>query len=77
LGATVRECPDSPGEVTGDIEKEDVQAVSEGDRAVEIIAARDLDGLRRLIEQSSVYVNVHTDAHSGGEIRGQMLPRHR
>jgi hypothetical protein len=52
-------------------------AVSEGDPPVEIIEAGDLGGLRRLIEQSSVYVNVHTVDHAGGEIRGQMLPRHR
>ena len=76
-GATVRECPDSPGEVTGDIVKDDVQPVSEGDPPVEIIAAGDLEGLMRLIEQSSVYANVHTDDHPGGEIRGQMNPRRR
>jgi hypothetical protein len=76
-GATVRECPDSPGEVTGDIVAADVLAVSEGVPPVEIIAAGDLEGLRRLIEQSSVYVNVHSDDHPTGEIRGQMLPRDR
>jgi CHRD domain len=76
-GATARECPDSPGEVTGDIVAADVLAVSEGAPPVEIIAAGDLEGLRRLIEQSSVYVNVHSDDHPGGEIRGQMLPRDR
>ena len=69
VGATVRECPDSPGEVTGDIEKDDVQPVSEGDPPVAIIAAGDLEGLKRLIEQGSVYANVHTDDHPGGEIR--------
>jgi hypothetical protein len=76
-GATQRDCPPSPGEVTGEIVADDVQPVLEGDPPVEIIAAGDLEGLVRLIEQSSVYVNVHTDDHPGGEIRGQMNPRHR
>ena len=77
VGATVRECPDSPGKVTGDITEGDVQPVSEGDPAVEIIAAGDLEGLIRLIQQSAVYANVHTDDHPGGEVRGQMEPRRR
>jgi hypothetical protein len=76
-GATQRACPRSPGVVTGDIVDDDVQAVSEGDPAVQIIAAGDLDGLKRLIAQSAVYVNVHTNDHMGGEIRGQMKPRRR
>jgi hypothetical protein len=76
-GATVRPCGVSPGKVTGDIVAEDVQPVSEGDPPVEIIAAGDLEGLKRLIEQGSVYANVHTDLHGAGEIRGQMNPRRR
>ena len=76
-GATERACPPSPGEVTGDIVADDVLAVSQGDPAVEIIAAGDLEGLKLLIEQSSVYVNVHTNDHPAGEIRGQMNPRRR
>jgi CHRD domain len=76
-GVTQRGCPPSPGEVTGDILAADVLAASTGDPVVDIIAAGDLEGLKRLIEQSAVYVNVHTDDHPGGEIRGQMNPRRR
>jgi CHRD domain len=73
------ECLPSPAELTGEITAEDVQQVLSGDPPdqVEIIAAGDLEGLKRLIEQSSVYVNVHSDDHPGGEVRGQMNPRRR
>ena len=76
-GATARDCPASPGEVEGSIVAADVLAASEGDPPVPIIAAGDLEGLKRLIEQGSVYSNVHTDNHGAGEIRAQMNPRRR
>jgi CHRD domain len=76
-GVTQRECPPSPGEVTGDIAADDVLAVAEGDPPVEIFAAGDLEGLKRLIDQGAVYVNVHTTDHGAGEVRGQMSPRPR
>ena len=53
--------------------------VTEGEPPDEvvIIEAGDLEGLQRLIEQGSVYANVHTDDHTGGEVRGQLEPRRR
>jgi hypothetical protein len=70
-GATVRDCPDSPGEVTGEVLATDVLAVPD------IIEAGDLEGLERLARQGAVYANVHTDAHPPGEVRGQLSPRRR
>jgi CHRD domain len=62
-GVSQRECPPSPGEVEGDIIPGDVLPVAEGDPPVTIIEAGDLAGLARLIEQGSVYANVHSDDH--------------
>jgi hypothetical protein len=76
-GATAQACPPLAGTVTGDIIAADVLAAAVGDPPVEIIAAGDLEGLKLLIDQSSVYVNVHTVDHPAGEIRGQMNPRRR
>jgi CHRD domain len=70
-GATVRECPASPGDVTGEILETDVLAVDD------IIEAGDLEGLERLARQGAVYANVHTDDHPAGEVRGQLSPRRR
>jgi CHRD domain len=70
-GATERECPASPGEVTGEILETDVLPVDD------IIAAGDLEGLERLARQGAVYANVHTDDHPAGEVRGQLSPRRR
>jgi hypothetical protein len=75
VGAQVRACPPSPGEVTGDIVAADVQAVADGEppTATQVIGAGDLEGLKILVQQGAVYANVHTPTHASGEIRGQLL----
>jgi hypothetical protein len=78
-GATVRACPPSPEVITGDIVADDVLEVTEVDppATTTIIDAGDLEGLALLIQQGSVYANVHTDDFPAGEIRGQLNPRRR
>jgi hypothetical protein len=79
VGATVPACPDSPGELSGEIMAADVLQVAEGAPPEQtiIIVAGDLEGLKRLIEQGAVYANVHTADHGAGEIRAQLNPRRR
>jgi hypothetical protein len=74
VGAQVRPCPPSPGQVDGQILAGDVQAVVDGEppAATPIIGAGDLAGLKLLIDQGAVYANVHTPEHATGEIRAQL-----
>jgi hypothetical protein len=71
------DCPVSPGVVNDVILPEDVLALTEGDPAVTIIEANDLDGLAKLMLDGATYLNVHTDDFPAGEIRGQINPRRR
>lgn len=68
-------CPTAPAVVTDQIVAADVLTVMDGNTVV--LAAGDLTGLIRLMRQGATYVNVHSDAHTGGEIRGQVNPRRR
>lgn len=74
-GVTARACPPSPDVVEGVIVADDVIEIVDGDTT--IIEAGDLDGLFRLMSQGAVYVNVHSDDHPTGEVRGQVRPRAR
>jgi CHRD domain len=71
------DCPTSPGVVDGVLLPVDVLAVTEGDPAVTIIEAEDIDGLAKLMLDGATYANVHTLDHPGGEVRGQINPRRR
>jgi hypothetical protein len=69
-------CPDDgtpahAGTITGFWTKEDVQAV-----AGQNVVAGNFAGLVRFLRAGLGYCNVHTVAHPGGEIRGQVSVRH-
>ena len=58
-------CPSPSGTVTGTITAENVGAIPAQD-----LAAGDLPKLLEAMAAGATYVNVHTTAHGGGEIRG-------
>lgn len=60
-------CPASPATVTGTIVADDVVGP-----AGQGIGLGEIDELLDAIEAGVTYVNVHTDLHPGGEIRGQV-----
>lgn len=62
-------CGASPAQLTGVITAASVQAI-----ASQGLAAGDLAALIRAIRRGAAYVNVHTSAFGGGEIRGQINP---
>lgn len=69
-------CPDGPGHsgtVSGTWTSADILAVPAQD-----VKAGDFAGFVRILRHRLGYANVHTPAHTGGEIRGQVRsPRHR
>ncbi len=61
-------CPnDTSGTVTGTITAADVMALP-----AQGIAAGDLAAVLRAMRRGDTYANMHTAAHGGGEIRGQI-----
>ena len=63
-------CPPDPATIEGTIRATDV--IGPGGQG---IAAGEFDELVRAIEAGATYVNVHSDAFPGGEIRAQLEPR--
>jgi hypothetical protein len=61
------ECPSTSGSVTGTIVPADVVGP-----AGQGITAGEFQEVIRAIRNGRAYVNVHTDAHPGGEIRGNI-----
>ncbi len=64
-------CPAAGGTVTGTIVAADVLALP-----AQGLAAGGLDQLLTAIHFGATYVNVHSTAHTGGEIRGQIQAPH-
>lgn len=70
-------CPQPTAEapeatVMGTIEAGNVQAAGIGETA-EIIKAGDFHALQQIMSGAASYVNLHTVAHPGGELRGPVL----
>lgn len=66
-GGDKGDCPDHSGAVRGVIRASDILEIeSQG------LEAGDLEGALRIIRSGAAYVNVHTEAFPGGEIRGQI-----
>jgi hypothetical protein len=63
----VQACPLSPGSVSGTIRAADIIGPSN-----QGIAAGELNELIQAIKERVAYVNVHTDAFPGGELRAQI-----
>jgi hypothetical protein len=70
-GQTISACPTSAGTVTGTSNASNVLGVS-----AQGITAGDFAAVLAAIHAGVAYVNVHTMAHPGGEIRGQLMHQH-
>lgn len=70
-GTTVAACPSSAGTVTGTATAVNVVAVP-----AQGVAAGDFATVLDAIRAGVAYANVHTAAHTGGEIRGQISHDH-
>jgi len=60
-------CPAAGGTVTGTIMAADILSVP-----AQGVTAGDFAGFLRILRSGDAYANVHTAAHAGGEIRGQI-----
>jgi hypothetical protein len=78
LCAVAGSCPpasdsDLPVVVTGQITAASVKPVTDpNDPNRVLLKAEDLGGLIRALTEDATYVNVHTEANTGGEIRGNI-----
>jgi hypothetical protein len=61
-------CPEIEGTVSGNLTDADVGSGAEAQG----LAAGDLDDLKRAMAAGAAYINVHTELHPAGEIRGQL-----
>jgi len=66
-------CPAAPATVTGTITAAQVTAGA----AAQGLDAGEFDELVRAMRARATYANVHTEERQGGEIRGQIIGRHR
>jgi CHRD domain len=64
-------CPPAPASVTRTLTAADVIGP-----AAQGIAAGELDKIIEAIRTGNAYCNVHSTVYPGGEIRGQLRPRH-
>jgi hypothetical protein len=71
-GPTTPVCPQGEGTVEGDFTADDVIGLP-----AQELAANDLAAVLSAIRAGDTYANIHTMAHGGGEIRGQILPARR
>jgi hypothetical protein len=71
-GSTTPPCPQGEGTVEGDFTADDVIGLP-----AQELGANDLAALLSAIRAGDAYANLHTMAHMGGEIRGQILPARR
>jgi CHRD domain len=63
------DCPSPAGTVTGTITADDVMALP-----AQELEAGNFSKLLQAMQEGLTYANVHTMAHPGGEIRGQLQP---
>jgi hypothetical protein len=61
-------CPATGGTITGEITPDLIL----GNAEAQGLAAGDFDALVRAIRAGAAYVNVRSETHTGGEIRGQL-----